>query len=41
LLWTAKIGEQRVSFIAKWLHELHAENRLGGDHLFFSPAMDR
>jgi hypothetical protein len=40
LLWTTQIGGQSVSFIAKWLHDFHAENRLEGDHLFFSFAMD-
>ncbi len=35
-----KIGEQQVTFIAKWLHEFHAENRLEGDHVFFSFALD-
>ena len=40
LLWTTTIGEQTVSFIAKWQHEIHAENRLEGDHIFLSFAMD-
>jgi hypothetical protein len=40
LLWTTKIGDQDVSFIAKWLHEFHAENRLEGDHIFLSFAVD-
>ena len=40
LLWTTKIGNQDVSFIAKWLHEFHAENRLEGDHIFFGFAVD-
>jgi hypothetical protein len=40
LLWTRKIGNQSVSFIAKWLHEFHAETRLEGDHVFLSFALD-
>jgi len=40
LLWTTKIGDQDVSFIAKWLHEFDAENRLEGDHAFLSFALD-
>lgn len=39
-LWTKTIGKQDVSFIAKWLHEFDAENRLEGDHLFLSFALD-
>lgn len=40
LLWARKFGDQDVSFIAKWLHEFDAENRLEGDHLMFSFALD-
>jgi hypothetical protein len=40
LLWGTSIGGQDVSFIAKWLHEFHAENRLEGDHFFLSFALD-
>ena len=40
LLWATQIGGQDVSFIAKWLHEFHAENRLEGDHVFVSFALD-
>jgi hypothetical protein len=40
LLWNTKIGDQDISFIAKWLHEFHAENRLEGDHIFLSFALD-
>ncbi|OLQ72195.1 hypothetical protein BIT28_24545 [Photobacterium proteolyticum] len=36
LLWNTKISNQYVSFIAKWLHEVNAENRLRGEHLFLS-----
>jgi hypothetical protein len=39
ILWSTKIADQDVSFIAKWLHEFHAENRLEGDHVFLSFAM--
>ena len=40
ILWTTKIGKQDVSFIAKWLHEFHAENRLEGDSIFLTFALD-
>jgi hypothetical protein len=40
LLWTKKMGGQEVSFIAKWMHDFHAENRLEGDHFFLSFALD-
>ncbi|MGI9319192.1 MAG: SphA family protein, partial [bacterium] len=40
LLWGARIGNQDVSFIAKWLHEFDAENRLEGDHVMLSFAFD-
>ena len=33
------IGDQNVSFVAKWLHEFHSENRLEGDHIFLSFAL--
>lgn len=39
LLWTTKIKDQEVSFIAKWLHEYHKERRLEGDHVYVSFAM--
>lgn len=39
LLSSTKIGSQEVVFIAKWLHEFHAENRLEGDHVFLSFAL--
>jgi hypothetical protein len=39
ILWSTKVGNQQLSFIAKWLHEYHAENRLEGDHIFISFAM--
>jgi len=39
-LWATRIGEQDVSFIAKWLHEFDAENRLEGDHIFLSFSLD-
>ncbi len=40
LLWSRKFGEQDVSFIAKWLHEFDAQNRLEGDHVMLSFALD-
>jgi hypothetical protein len=39
MLWNAKFGDREVSFIAKWIHEFHAENRMEGDHVFLSFAM--
>ena len=39
VLWNTKVGNQEVSFIAKWIHEFHAERRLEGDHIFASFAM--
>jgi hypothetical protein len=39
ILWSTKVGNQQVSFIAKWLHEYHADNRLEGDHVIISFAM--
>jgi len=39
ILWNTKVADRQVSFIAKWLHEYHAENRLEGDHIFISFAM--
>jgi hypothetical protein len=39
VLWNTKISRQEVSFIAKWLHEYHAERRIEGDHVFVSFAM--
>ena len=39
-MWSTKIGNQDVTFITKWMNEFHAENRLEGDHLFLSFALD-
>lgn len=39
LLWTTAVGGNEVSFIAKWMHEFHAENRLEGDHVFLGLAL--
>ncbi len=39
ILWNIKVANQEVSFIVKWLHEYHAENRLEGDHIFVSFAL--
>jgi len=38
VLWNIKTFGQQVSFIAKYLHEYHAERRLEGDHIFASFA---
>lgn len=40
LLWSRDFGKQNVTFIAKWLHEFHAEKRLEGDHIYLSFALD-
>ena len=39
-MWATRFCEQDVTFIAKWLHEFDAENRLEGDHAYVSVAMD-
>ena len=39
ILWNTKVGNQEINFIAKWIHEFHAERRLEGDHIFGSFAM--
>ncbi len=39
-LWATRFGDQDVTFIAKWLAEVDAENRLEGDLVFLSFAMD-
>jgi hypothetical protein len=39
LLWSTQVGKKDVSFIAKWLHEFHAERRIKGDHFFMSFAL--
>jgi hypothetical protein len=40
VMWSRVFGSQNVTFIAKWLHEFHAENRLEGDHFYLSFALD-
>jgi hypothetical protein len=40
LMWGTTFGKQDVTFIAKWLAEVHAENRLEGDNVYLSLAMD-
>ncbi len=40
VMWGTQIGEQDVTFIAKWLAEFDVENRLEGDHIYLSFAMD-
>jgi hypothetical protein len=39
LLWTTTVWGQDVTFIAKWLHEFHAQNRLEGDHVFLGLSL--
>ena len=39
VLWNTKSFGREVTFIAKWLHEYHAERRFEGDHVFVSFAM--
>ena len=39
VLWSTKSLGREVTFIAKWLHEYHAERRIEGDHVFVSFAM--
>ena len=40
LLWSHNFGKQNVTFIAKWLHEFHAQKRLEGDHIYLSFVLD-
>ncbi len=40
LMWNTKIGKQDITFITKWIHEVHAEHRLKGDHVFLSFVLD-
>jgi hypothetical protein len=40
MLWSKQFGKRNVTFIAKWLHEFNAENRLEGDHFFASFVMN-
>ena len=39
LLWSTDRLGREVTFIAKWLHEVHTDHRLEGDHFFLSFAM--
>jgi hypothetical protein len=39
VMWATNIMNQDVTFIAKWLYEFHADNRIEGDHLFLSFAL--
>jgi hypothetical protein len=39
VLWSTKRFGREVTFIAKWLHEYHAERRIEGDHVFVSFAL--
>jgi hypothetical protein len=38
-MWSRAVGDQEVVFIAKWIHEFHAERRLEGDHFYLSFAL--
>ena len=40
VMWGTQIGEQDITFIAKWLAEFDVEKRLEGDHVYLSFAMD-
>jgi hypothetical protein len=40
VMWGTKFGDQDVTFIAKWLAEVDVENRLEGDHIWATVAMD-
>jgi hypothetical protein len=40
LLWSRDFGKQNITFIAKWLHEFHAQKRLEGDHISLSLVLD-
>jgi hypothetical protein len=39
VLWSPKRFDQKITFIAKWLHEYDTERRIEGDHVFVSFAM--
>ena len=39
LMWATKIRETDVVLSAKWLHELDAEKRLEGDHVFLNATL--
>jgi len=39
VMWSTTVGKQPVSFIAKWLHEYKAENRIEGDQIYLSFAL--
>ncbi len=39
VLWSPKRFDQKITFIAKWLHEYDTERRIEGDHIFVSFAM--
>jgi hypothetical protein len=36
VMWIPPQYEGKVAFVAKWINEYHAENRLEGDHVFVS-----
>ncbi|MCZ6860242.1 MAG: transporter [Alphaproteobacteria bacterium] len=39
-LWMTKIGDKKVSFSTKWIHEFHADNRPEGDNFYFTVSTD-
>ena len=39
LMWSTNLLGEDVTFITKWLHEVEAENRIEGDHIYFSFAL--
>ncbi|MGI9317838.1 MAG: transporter, partial [bacterium] len=39
IMWIPSKYEGNVAFVAKWINEYHAENRLEGDHVFLSFMM--
>jgi len=38
-MWSTNLLGEDVTFITKWLHEVEAENRIEGDHIYFSFAL--
>ena len=39
-LWAAEVGQQSVTLIATWLHELNGDSRVEGDHFTASFVVD-
>jgi hypothetical protein len=38
-LWTTRIADKDVAFIAKWLHEYDAKKRFEEDHVYASRSL--